>query len=166
VKVYLALGSNLGDRLANLRAACAELQALSRAPLRKSRVYETTPVDCPPGSPKFLNAVVELEVDDHVSPHELLRTLKAIEVKLGRHPKQAHNEPRSVDLDLIQCGDRQVNTRDLVIPHPRAHLRRFVLRPLCDLSPDLVLAGQTETVRQLLAALPLAESVTAFADTW
>lgn len=164
--VAVSLGSNLGDRLANLQAMAEEMQGLSDKPIRKSKVYETTPVHCPPDSPKFLNAVVEVELDDAVSPHGLLRKLKAIEAKLGRKAKRVDNEPRPIDLDLIYCGNLQVNTPDLVLPHPRAHLRRFVLQPLSDLSPNLVLPGQTESVRDLLARLQSNELVTLLRSDW
>ena len=160
------MGSNLGDRLASLQTAATELQALSRLPLRKSSVYESTPVDCPPGSPQFLNAVVELEVDDSISPHQLLTKLKEIEQRLGRNPKQTVNEPRPIDLDLIYCDELQIHSDNLVLPHPRAHQRRFVLQPLNDLSPNLVLPSQTKSVRELLAALPSDETVTRFVSRW
>jgi len=166
MRTGIALGSNRGDRLNNLQAAARELQTLAQNPVRRSKVYETTPVDCPPNSPKFLNAVVELDVGDVVSPHDLLWKLKAIETKLGRKPKHVHNEPRPIDLDLIYCGTSQAKTPDLVVPHPRAHLRRFVLQPLCDLSPDLVLPGHNKTVRELLAALPPDQSVRLHSSSW
>jgi 2-amino-4-hydroxy-6-hydroxymethyldihydropteridine diphosphokinase len=153
MKVFVALGSNLGDRLAHLQAAAKSLAPLSRTPLRKSAVYETAPLDCPPGSPEFLNAVVELTVDDATSPRELLRALQSVEKNLGRKPKAVSNEPRPMDLDLIAFGDSQFRSADLVLPHPRAHQRRFVLQPLCDLSPDLILPGQTRSVRELLVEL-------------
>jgi len=165
MKIAVALGSNLGDRLANLRAAARELETLSHGPLQKSKVYETAPVDCPAGSPKFLNAVVEMMVDERLSPHDLLAKLKAIETKLGRKAKRLHNEPRSIDLDLICCGNLQMNTPDLVLPHPRAHLRRFVLQPLSDLSPDLVLPGHTRTAGQLLRELSDEDVVRRLPDT-
>lgn len=139
---------------------------LSRSPIRKSRVYETIPVDCPRSSPKFLNAVVELDVNDDLSPQQFLRKLQEIETKLGRRPKQVPNEPRPIDLDLISFGDVQLHSADLILPHPRAHLRPFVLQPLCDLSPNWVLPGQTKTVRELLAALPADASVNPTAEVW
>ena len=166
MKFLVALGSNLGDRLANLKTAAAELRAISSNPVRKSALYETSPVDCPPGSPKFLNAVIELDVADDVSPRDLLRKLQAIERNLGRKPKEIHNEPRSIDLDLIYCGDLQIKTPHLILPHPRAHLRRFVVQPLSDLSPELVLPGQTESVAELLATLPPGETVTRLSASW
>jgi 2-amino-4-hydroxy-6-hydroxymethyldihydropteridine diphosphokinase len=153
MKVAVALGSNLGDRLAHLKRAAEELQALSRAPLRKSAIYENPPVDSPPGASDFLNAAVELEMEDSVTLQDLLKKLKAIERKLGRKPKQVHNEPRPIDLDLICGGDLRVSTADLIVPHPRAHIRAFVLLPLCDLDPDLVLPGQNKTVEGLFRDL-------------
>ena len=166
MKTVVALGSNLGDRLSILQTVCRELEALSATSLRKSSVYESTPVDCPPGSPKFLNAVVELGVDDHTSPYELLGKLQAIERELGRKPKTIHNEPRPIDLDLICCGELRVNTPELTVPHPRAHLRRFVLQPLCDLSPGLILPGQNKSVSEILEALPADSTVRAFSESW
>lgn len=166
MKIGVAIGSNLGDRLANLKQAVTELQRLSRLPVRKSSVYESTPVDCPPGSPKFLNAVVELDVDDPITPRGLLGKLQEIERKLGRETKQIHNEARPIDLDLIYWDERRIQTDDLVVPHPRAHRRRFVLQPLSDLSPNLGLPGQTRSIGELLAALDSDETVIRFTDCW
>lgn len=166
MKVFIALGSNLGNRLAHLRNTVNELRRPSKTPIRKSAIYETEPVDSPKGSPRFLNAVVELEVNAGLSPRELLRFLKRIEAKGGRKPKQEHNEPRPIDLDLICFGDRKLETVDLTLPHPRAHKRRFVLQPLSDIAPNLILPGQTRTVRQLLNALAADESVVTWAADW
>jgi len=166
MKAFVALGSNLGDRVDNLKLAANALQALSRKPIRKSAVYESSPVDCPTNSPTFLNAVIEIDVDDGLSPHELLQTLQSIERKRGRKPKQVLNEPRPIDLDLICCGNLEINEPDLIVPHPRAHQRRFVLQPLSDLAPELVLPGQTKTIRHFLASLPDVESVPLSLEAW
>lgn len=166
MRAFIALGSNLGDRLANLRNAAQQVAVLSLGSVRKSAVYETAPLDCPPGSGRFLNAILALEVSDHVSPHELFGKLKQIEAMLGRKSKQVPNEPRPIDLDVICHGSIQLNTPGLVLPHPRAHMRRFVLQPLCDVAPDLVLPGQTQIVLELLAHLPDDGSVRLFAREW
>ena len=110
-------------------------------------------MDCAPGSPPFINAVVAFQVRDGETPRTLLRKLRALEKEFGRRPKKMLNEPRPLDLDLIAFGSRRVNSAQLILPHPRAHLRRFVLQPLCEIAPDLILPGQTKTVSQLLRSL-------------
>ena len=161
--VFVALGSNLGNSRKILSDALARLQTFSAAPLLKSSLWQTSPVDCPPDSPKFLNAVVVLNPPAGETPDSLLEKLQALEKEFGRQAKKIPNEPRPLDLDLIVFGEETRNTPDLILPHPRAHARRFVLRPLCEIAPDLVLPGQTRTVAQLLAALDDSESCTALA---
>ena len=151
---YIALGSNLGDSRRILEAAIARLQAFSRAPIRRSARYATAPVDCPPGSPTFLNAAVALEPLAGETPESLLPKLQALEGEFGRLPKKVVNEARPLDLDLVAFGSERRNSPQLTLPHPRAHRRRFVLQPLHDLDPDLVLPGQTQTVSALLKSLP------------
>jgi 2-amino-4-hydroxy-6-hydroxymethyldihydropteridine diphosphokinase len=108
-------------------------------------------VDCPPGSPLFLNAVVEIELDSELTPpRELLRRLQAFERGRGRPEERARNAPRPLDLDILYYGDLVVREPDLVIPPPRLTERRFVLEPLSHLRPELVLSGQTESVGELL----------------
>ena len=135
----------------------ARLQKLSDQPLLKSSLWQTTPVDCPPGSPLFVNAVVSLWPHPGETPETLLAKLQALEADFGRQPKQTLNEPRPLDLDLIAFGSETRATPELTLPHPRAHARRFVLEPLAEIAPDLVLAGQTRTVRELLECLPANE---------
>ena len=119
--------------------------------------FETTPVDCPPGSPPFLNAVAEIEVDSVVlTPLNLLDELQEFEIERGRSRLHDPNAPRPLDLDIIYYGIERIDQMGLVIPHPRAHKRRFVLEPLAQLHPDLVLPGQTKTVAELLAELKVA----------
>ena len=89
-----------------------------------------------------------------MTPETLLAKLQALEREFGRRPKEVMNEPRLLDLDLIAFGGETRVTRELTLPHPRAHQRRFVLQPLSDIAPELILAGQAETVVQLLARLP------------
>ncbi len=125
----------------------------TRAPLLRSSLWRSTPVDCPPGSPDFINAVVALEPLPSLTPELLLAELQAIEREFGRRPKLVLNEARPLDLDLIAWGREVRNTSTLTLPHPRAHLRRFVLQPLSELAPELVLPGQTQTVAELLAGL-------------
>ncbi len=158
-RCVLALGSNLGDRLAMLESACDYLADVFGG-LRLSQVYETEPVGCPPGSPAYLNACVEVETD--MPAEEILALCLRIEQELGRSRSGVYGEPRPCDIDLICCGDECCHTRTLTLPHPRAHLREFVLRPLCDLDTRLVLPGQSQSVAQLLAGLPAGPAVTAY----
>jgi 2-amino-4-hydroxy-6-hydroxymethyldihydropteridine diphosphokinase len=150
----VALGSNLGNSVNVVRNAMERLQSLSDEPLLKSSLWETTPVDCPPGSPKFMNAVVTLAPRNGETPESLLAKLQAMEKEFGRTPKKVLNEPRPLDLDLIAFGNEVRHTVDLTLPHPRAHLRAFVLRPLGEIEPNLILPGQAKSVSELLATLP------------
>jgi 2-amino-4-hydroxy-6-hydroxymethyldihydropteridine diphosphokinase len=151
VECGIALGSNTGDRLAHLRAALEELRAADPH-LEVSPVYETAPVDCPAGSGAFLNAVAIVRWSG--TPEALLEWLRGIESRLGRPRERAKNSPRSIDLDILYAGDAMLRTPELILPHPRLHERRFVLQPLCDLRPALLLPGMSGTVAELLAALP------------
>jgi 2-amino-4-hydroxy-6-hydroxymethyldihydropteridine diphosphokinase len=150
VRAFIALGSNLGDSKEILRLAMQRLKTLSVVRPRCSSLWRTTPVDCPPGSPPFFNAVVAIAPAEGETPESLLARLQAIEREFGRHPKRLVNEPRPLDLDLIAFGRETRAGGALVLPHPRAHLRRFVLAPLNEIAPELVLPGQSEPVRALL----------------
>jgi 2-amino-4-hydroxy-6-hydroxymethyldihydropteridine diphosphokinase len=117
-------------------------------------------VNCPPNSPLFVNAVVGFAPQKTETPESLLQQLRTLEKEFGRPPKKVLNEPRSLDLDLIAFGTETRNSPELILPHPRAHLRRFVLQPLNEIAPDLILPGQAKTISQLLAGLPDEEVVT------
>jgi 2-amino-4-hydroxy-6-hydroxymethyldihydropteridine diphosphokinase len=111
------------------------------------------PVDCPPGSASFLNAVAEIQVDPaQLSPSGLLARLQAFEIERGRPAQHGRNTPRPLDLDILYFGDLVLKEAGLTLPHPRLVDRLFVLQPLAELRPALVLPGQTSTVRELLAA--------------
>lgn len=155
VPVGIALGSNLGDSQAELAAGFAFLQSLALdRQIRQSSTIETEPVDCPPGSPPFLNAVVEIKVDPQMLPPAgLLQRLQRFEAERGRPHKRERNAPRPLDLDLIYYGDFVMRTPELILPHPRAVSRYFVLRPLAYIRPDWILPGQTRTVTELLQGL-------------
>ena len=150
---YIALGSNLGSPHETVLRAMDRLQAFSDSPILRSSLYETDPVDCPPGSPKFVNAVLGLVPRPDETPESLLKMLQGLEREFGRQPKRVHNEARPLDLDLIAFGDEVRNTPELKLPHPRAHTRRFVLEPLAEIAPDLILPGQMQNVAQLFTAL-------------
>lgn len=149
IVAYIALGSNLGSPRENVLRAMDRLQQLSDQPIVRSSIYNTEPVDCPPGSPRFANAAVALVPRADETPETLLTKLQTIEREFGRQPKQQHNEPRPLDLDLIAFGNETRNTPQLILPHPRAHLRRFVLEPLAEIAPELVLAGRISTAATL-----------------
>jgi 2-amino-4-hydroxy-6-hydroxymethyldihydropteridine diphosphokinase len=155
VLVGIALGSNMGDRAAELDAGISFLRYLStNNEVRESPRIETAPVDCPPGSPPFLNSVAEIEIDSVLLPPlNLFACLEEFEIEQGRSPLRDVNTPRPLDLDIIYYGVERFEQMGLIIPHPRAHLRRFVLEPLSHLRPDLVLPGQTKTAAELLTEL-------------
>jgi 2-amino-4-hydroxy-6-hydroxymethyldihydropteridine diphosphokinase len=156
----VALGSNLGDSRRIILTAMTRLEMFSDTPILKSSLWQTAPVDCPPGSPNFVNVVVGLIPKENETPESLLKKLRELEKQFGREPKAVLNEPRPLDLDLIAFGTKTRNSPELILPHPRAHLRRFVLQPLSEISPDFVLPGQGRTVAELLAGLPPDEIVT------
>jgi 2-amino-4-hydroxy-6-hydroxymethyldihydropteridine diphosphokinase len=149
----------MGKRERILLQAMTQLQKNSDEALLRSSLWETAPVNCPPGSPPFLNAVVGLALRRRETAESLLAKLQALEKSHGRKPKKILNEPRPLDLDLIAFGNETCNGKILTLPHPRARLRRFVLEPLSEIAPDLVLPGQSKTVSQLLCALPPDESL-------
>ena len=149
----IALGSNLGDSRKILLEAIPRLQVFSAAPVLESSLWQTSPVGCPPGSPKFMNSVAGLVPKPGETPETLVAKLQALEKEFGRRPKTILNEPRPLDLDLIAFGMEMRSSPSLTLPHPRAHQRRFVLLPLGEIAPDLILPGQTRTVAELLAAL-------------
>lgn len=151
---FVALGSNLGDSRVLIQQAIERLGEFSTEPLLVSSLWQTTPVDCPPGSPPFLNAVIGFQPTSEETPESLLKDLQSLEKKFGRKPKKVMNEARPLDLDLIAFGRETRNTQQLTLPHPRARERRFVLQPLAEIAPDLILPGQIKTVAELLAALP------------
>jgi len=149
----IALGSNLGDSSRNILDAMTRLQSFSDVPILKSSLWQTSPVDCPPDSPKFVNAVVGLIPRENETPESLLKKLRELEKEFGRTPKTVLNEPRPLDLDLIAFGNETRNSAELILPHPRAQLRKFVLQPLSEIAPELILPGHGKAVSQLLAEL-------------
>jgi 2-amino-4-hydroxy-6-hydroxymethyldihydropteridine diphosphokinase len=156
---FVALGSNLGDSRQNVLRALGLLQSLSDLPLRRSSLWETSPVDCPFGSARFINAVAGLIPRASETPRSLLAQLQSLEKQLGRPPKKILNQSRVIDLDLIAFGSQVVAAPDLVLPHPRARLRRFVLQPLSEIAPDYIFPGQDKTVAQWLKELVSPEAL-------
>jgi 2-amino-4-hydroxy-6-hydroxymethyldihydropteridine diphosphokinase len=145
--VYLSLGSNLGDRTANLKAAIAALSSANFHVRKVSSFYETEPVDYL-DQPWFLNCVVEGETDSR--PIDFLHALRAIESELGSEKAFAKG-PRLLDIDILLFGDLSLATPELQIPHPRMLERRFVLAPLAEIAPQLKLPQWTGNVSELLA---------------
>ena len=157
---YLSLGSNLGDRAANLRAALARLSTLGS--VRKvSSFYETEPVEVT-DQPWFLNCVVVLETDK--PPRDLLQGTLAIEKQMGRQ-RTREKGPRTIDIDILLYGDRIVDEPGLNIPHPAMHERRFVLEPLAEIAPEIVHPRLKKTAREILDGLPAGQSVQRVKET-
>ena len=150
MRAFVGVGSNLGDRWANLGLAARTLAGTPRvAVVRASRVWETAPLG--PPQPRYLNAVLEL--DTLLPPRALLSALQAAEA-LARRARGLRWGPRTLDLDLLLQGDLRLAGPGLTLPHPGLAERRFVLAPLAELAPDLVVPGAGRTVAALLAAAP------------
>jgi 2-amino-4-hydroxy-6-hydroxymethyldihydropteridine diphosphokinase len=144
----------MGDSRAHVLDAIERLQELSTKPLVKSSLWLTEPVDCPPGSDRFVNAIVGLTPFPGETPETLLSKLRALENEFGRRPKKILNESRPLDLDLIAFGSEVRSTKELTLPHPRAHLRGFILQPLAEIAPAFVMPTFGKNVGQLLEELP------------
>ena len=154
MEVGLGLGTNEGDRLKNLQCAVEHLQQLRGADLvARAPVYETEPVDVLPAfsGQNYLNTVVILEWSG--SLRELLHNTRNIEEQMGRVRGDMPNLPRPIDIDILYGLDEQSKTTELTVPHPRCTSRAFVLRPLADVRPLLVLPGENETIYELLTKL-------------
>ena len=149
--VLIGLGSNLGDRRTALEGAIAALAETPGIRVRKvSTFHETEPVGGPPGQGRYLNAAAVLETS--LDPFALLTVLQAIEARFGRVRTVRWGE-RTLDLDLLLFGDRIIDTPELVVPHPRYSVRRFVLEPLAEVAPEAVDPVGKRTIRELLADL-------------
>ena len=153
MRAGIALGSNIGDRMEALQRARFEVLRIPGVtlPCLSSSLYETEPVGTEADTEGFLNAVIEVDFAGH--PAALLDALQEIEYHMGRPSKRPRNAPRTIDLDILYAGNLTLSTPSMVIPHPRLHLRRFVLKPLAEIRAELRLPGQHLTVRELLDAL-------------
>lgn len=164
-RCLIALGSNLGDRLANLQAGLREIADADGVDVvAVSPIYETAPVGGPDGQGPYLNAA--LAADVAIDAESLLGMLHRIEEGRERS-RDVYWGPRTLDLDLLVHGSLVVDTPTLQVPHPRMHERRFVMVPVCDIAPDLVHPTLGRTMRDLLADLPPDPGeLTRFSDTW
>jgi 2-amino-4-hydroxy-6-hydroxymethyldihydropteridine diphosphokinase len=146
---YIGIGSNLGDRAGNLLLAVRGLMEASFMVTKLSAVYETEPVDIA-DSPNFLNMVAEIHVAS-ISASQVMARLLRIEYLLGRRNKSM-KKPRTADLDLLLFGKEHITTEFLTVPHPRLHLRRFVLVPLAEIAPGFMHPVLHQEVRELLSS--------------
>ena len=157
--VYLSLGSNVGDRTANLHLAIEKLGELGNV-LVVSSFYETEPVDTGP-QPWFLNCVVKLDTEK--MPRQLIAAILALEQNMGRQRRQ-EKAPRTIDIDILLFGSSIIELPSLTVPHPRMHERRFVLEPLAEIAPDVRHPVFKRTVRELRDALPAGQQVKKIAE--
>ena len=166
--VLVGLGSNRGHSCEVVVAAMRELRAFAlpgaAAQYRCSRLYRTSPVDCPPGSGAFINAAVSFQPRPQLTPDDLLKGLKQLEVDHGREPNPTRNAPRALDLDLLLFGCHVRHEPDFNLPHPRAAERLFVLAPANEVAPDAQWPELNQSTAQLLAALASDEVVEVIAD--
>ncbi len=163
--VLIGLGSNQGDSITVVAQAVRRLQCFAAGEFRTSAMWRTSPVDCPPQSEDFINAVVAFEPKPGWTPERMMRSLKRIEHQFGRArtlhgaATAVRNAPRTLDLDLLVFNDEVRSGPELTLPHPRAVERRFVLAPAVQVAPKLVWPGSGRTLTQLLSALDSDEVV-------
>ncbi|MDD5697111.1 MAG: 2-amino-4-hydroxy-6-hydroxymethyldihydropteridine diphosphokinase [Victivallaceae bacterium] len=150
-EIVLAAGGNIGDSAAIFRFAAARLHRGGVKNIRMSALYRSSPENCPPGTPDFINAAMVGQWDG--LPGELLKLCQETETAAGRPRVHGFNAPRTLDLDIILFGDEIIDLPGLRIPHPRAARRRFVLEPLAELIPGRSFPDRGQTVAQLLKAL-------------
>lgn len=156
--VYLSLGSNVGDRAANLHTAIEKIKTIGDV-RAVSAFYETEPVEMT-AQPWFLNCVVKLETEK--MPRQLIAAILNLEQEMGRQRKQFKG-PRSIDIDILLFGSSIVEIKGLTIPHPRMHERRFVLEPLAEIAPDARHPALKRTARELRDSLSPGQTVKRFA---
>ena len=157
IRVGIALGANLGKRLSNLREARDMLRGLvdPESHYLQAPIYQSQPVDCASDAPDFFNTVIEI---DYIGePYELLKMTQGVEFRLGRAAVHGFNVPREIDVDILYYDGVMMNEELLTIPHPRMLERRFVLQPLSDIRPNLVLPGDEVSIREHYAHLDSGE---------
>ena len=167
MEIGLSLGSNMGDRLRNLQMARDAIVRIKGADLlAQSPVYETEPVEVSPehAAKRFLNTVLIVETE--LDPKVLFFMLRSIETRMGRRRTVDRNAPRPLDVDMIYAGHSRVKAGVLILPHPRWHERRFVVQPLADVRPELVLPGEPRSAEQVLRSLPKKPEVRLLSHQW
>jgi len=167
MEIGFSLGSNRGNRLSYLRQAKTQLLMVPQARfIDQSSVYETEPVEVAPQHQalKFLNSVLIIESSD--DPERWLERIKLIEKILGRERGTDRNAPRTIDIDILYAGDRIVADQNLEVPHPRWAGRRFVVEPLAEIRPDLILPGFGQPVQKICAQLPGQNDIRLFLEKW
>ena len=163
----MSLGANLGDRLDNLRGTKKKIAGVPDVRIiDQAAVYETEPVDVQAEfrDLKFLNSVLIIRCGPPVQ--DLYRRLHALEAEMGRSHNQRRGMPRVIDIDIIYAEDLRVCTNELKIPHPRWARRRFVVQPLADVRPALIIPGQSQNVTEILLSLPARPKVVLFGEKW
>jgi len=150
---YLSLGSNQGDKTANINKAIDFLRGIGDIE-DVSSLYETEPVGMEPGTGNFYNLVLCIQIPSSLSPFDLLREIKEFERRMGRDIAHSHNLPRIIDIDILLAGEQVINTEKLVIPHQEMTKRAFVLIPLHEIAPGLVHPVLKKPVKELLRHLP------------
>lgn len=159
IKVLVGLGSNQGDSNSIVLEAMQRLGEFAAGAVECSRLWRTSPVDCPPDSGDFINAAAAFSPVATLTPEALLAGLKKLEREYGRQRAIVRNAPRELDLDLLLYGDEVRDSDDFILPHPRAVDRRFVLAPAAEILPGALWPGTGQTIDQLLAALRSEEQV-------
>ncbi len=151
--ILVGLGSNRGDSISIVRDSIERLRDFATGSFRRSSLWRTSPVDCPPESGDFINAVVAFEPHSGLTPESLLAGLKQLEREFGRTATPLRNAPRELDLDLLAYGNETRTSSHFVLPHPRATERRFVMAPAAEVAADMRWPGQDATVAELLARI-------------
>ena len=157
--ILVGIGSNRGDSIGIVLESIERLRGFANGEFRSSSLWRTSPVDCPPDSGSFVNAVVVFEPRDNLTPEALLAVLKELEREYGRAATPVRNAPRELDLDLLAYGDETRMTPQFVLPHPRATERRFVMAPAAEIVADLRCRGTDVTVAELLGRIDDDETV-------
>lgn len=158
--VLIGLGSNRGDSVQIVNGAMDRLAEFAEGRVRRSRLWRTSPVDCPPASDDFINAAAAFQPICGLTPEALLTALKMLESEYGRTPSPIKNAPRELDLDLLLFAQQTRSEANFVLPHPRAVDRLFVLAPAAEVLPDAVWPRTGLTIVQLLDRLDSLEQVT------
>ena len=153
VLILVGIGSNRGDSVGIVLDSIERLRTFARGVLRSSSLWRTSPVDCPPGSGDFINAVVAFEPRSGLTPETLLAALKQMELEFGRATTPVRNAPRELDLDLLIFGDESRMTPQFLLPHPRATERRFVMAPAAEVAAEFRWPDTGATVAELLARI-------------